>query len=125
MAGEKTMKKLPAWLAASLLLLFASEARAGSVTGRVLDSSGRAVAGARVEWRAYRSDDEILLDQATGKDPAPLGEVATDAEGHFRVAMDKPGVSISLRVLSAGLPSIRFVGPFESSEDNNLFEITL
>lgn len=110
-------------LAVSLLLLCASEARAGSITGRVLDSSGKPAAGAKVQWTAYRSDDEILLDLTAGTDPAILGETATDAEGRFRAALDKPGVSVALRVLPAGLPSVRFSGPFDSSEENSLFDI--
>jgi protocatechuate 3,4-dioxygenase beta subunit len=110
-------------LVASLFLLRASEALAGSITGRVLDSSGKPAANAKVQWTAYRSDDEILLDQTAGTDPAVLGETAVDAEGRFRVALDKPGVSVALRVLPAGLPSVRFTGPFDSSEENALFDI--
>jgi protocatechuate 3,4-dioxygenase beta subunit len=76
-----------------------------------------------VQWTAYRSDDEALLDQTAGTDPAILGEMAVDAEGRFRVALDKPGVSVALRFLAAGLPSVRFTGPFDSSEENSLFDI--
>src|ERR1700693_4177917 len=108
---------------AALFLLWASEALAGSITGRVLDSSGKPAASAKVQWTAYRSDDETLLDQTAGTDPVVLGETAVDAEGRFRVALDKPGVSVALRVLSAGPPSVRFTGPFDSSEENSLFDI--
>jgi protocatechuate 3,4-dioxygenase beta subunit len=110
-------------LVAALFLLWASKALAGSITGRVLDSSGKPAAGAKVQWTAYRSDDEILLDLTAGTDPAILGETVADAEGRFRVALDKPGVSVALRVLPAGLPSVRFTGPFDSSEENSLFDI--
>src|SRR5215468_8458905 len=112
-------------LAGAFLLALAATARAGAITGRVLDSSGKPVAGARIQWLAYRNDDEILLDQTTGSDPSPIGEGATDEQGRFRVVLEKPGVSVALRVLPAGLPSARFTGPFESSEENDLFDIQL
>ena len=110
-------------LSAALLMLLPVQARAGSVTGRVLDFSGKPLAGARVQWTAYRTDDEVLLDQTTGNEQAVLGSAATDADGRFRVVLDKPGVSVSLRVLPVGLPSARFAGPFDSSEDNDLFDV--
>ena len=66
-------------LSAALLMLLPVQARAGSVTGRVLDFSGKPLAGARVQWTAYRTDDEVLLDQTTGNEPAVLGSAATDA----------------------------------------------
>lgn len=112
-------------LGALALLLCAPEARAGSITGRILDASGKPAANAKIQWTAFRSDDEVLLDQTAGTDPAILGETAVDAEGRFRVALDKPGVSVALRVLSSGLPSVRFTGPFDSSEENSVFEIQL
>ena len=123
------MKTLTAfkWSAglAAFLALFAARAEAGSVTGRVLDPSGKPVAGAKVQWTAYRADDESLLDLTIGNEPVVLGEMATDAEGRFRVVLDKPGVSVALRVVSSGLPSIRFVGPYDSSFESSLFDIQL
>ncbi len=123
------MKNLAAFrwrtLATALLFLLAAQARAGSVTGRVLDASGKPIAGAKVQWTAYRSDDEVLLDETVGKDPAVLGETSADAQGQFRVVLDKPGVSIALRVFAQGRPSARFSGPFDSSEENPLFDILL
>jgi len=123
------MKNLAAFrwrmLATALLFLLAAQARGGSVTGRVLDASGKPVAGAKVQWTAYRSDDEVLLDETAGKDPAVLGETSADAQGQFRVVLDKPGVSIALRVFAQGRPSARFSGPFDSSEENPLFDILL
>ncbi len=104
-------------------LLLAPAARAGSVGGRLLDPSGHPIAGARVAWFPYRDEDQSLLDQATGKEPAPLGETKTDASGNFRVALDKPGLSVALRIEPAGFPQARFSGPFESSEDVSLFEV--
>lgn len=110
-------------LVAALLVLVAPAARAGSITGRMLDASGKPVAGAKVRWTVYRSEDEVLLDQTNAADPAVLGETATDAEGRFRVGLDKPGTSVSLRLAPAGLPTARFEGPFDSSEDIELGEI--
>ena len=102
------MKKSPPlrWSAflPALLFLLAAPAWAGSVTGRVLDANGKPVPGAKVQWTAYRSDDEALLDLTDGKDPAVLGETSADAEGRFRVPLDKPGVSVALARLSGGTP---------------------
>ncbi len=123
------MKNLAAFrwraLATALLFLLAAQARAGSVTGRVLDASGKPIAGAKVQWTAYRSDDEALLDETSGKDPAVLGETSADAQGQFRVVLDRPGVSIALRVFAQGHSSARFSGPFDSSEENTLFDVLL
>src|SRR6266542_4936628 len=123
------MKNLAAFrwgaLAPALLFLLAAQARAGSITGRVLDASGKPTAGAKVQWTAYRSDDEALLDETAGKDPAVLGETSADAQGQFRVVLDKPGVAVALRVFAHAHPSARFSGPFDSSEENPLFDILL
>src|SRR6266508_5971942 len=128
-AREETMKNLAAFrrraLAPALLFLLAAQARAGSVTGRVLDASGKPITGAKVQWTAYRSDDEALLDETAGKDLAVLGETSADAQGQFRVVLDTPGVSVALRVFARGHPSARFSGPFDSSEENTLFDVLL
>src|SRR5512141_1088419 len=104
------MKNLAAFrsraLAPALLFLFATQARGGSVTGRVLDASGKPIAGAKVQWTAYRSDDEVLLDETAGKNPAVLGETSADAQGQFRVVLEKPGIPVALRVLAQGHPSV-------------------
>jgi hypothetical protein len=81
----------------------------------VLDNSGKPVAGA-IQWLAYRSDDGILLDQTTGAIVAAGN--GTDEQGKFRVVLDKPGVSVALRV--AGLPSAGFTGPSSHSKENGL-----
>jgi protocatechuate 3,4-dioxygenase beta subunit len=123
------MKTLAAfrWIAgmAALLALFAARAEAGSVSGRVLDPTGKPVAGAKVQWGPYRADDEVQLDLTLGTEPAVLGETATDAEGRFRVVLDKPGVAVTLRVVVSGLPSFRFVGPYDSSEESSLFDVQM
>ncbi len=106
-----------------LSLSFPPPAGAGSVSGRLLDGAGRPIAGAKVQWTAYRSEEETLVDQTTDADPAVFGETSTDAEGRFRVVLDKPGTAVALRVLPAGLPSARFSGPFDSSDDSPLFDI--
>src|SRR5512141_2967263 len=94
------MKNLAAFrsraLAPALLFLLAAQARAGSVTGRVLDPSGKPVAGAKVQWTAYRSDDEGLIDLTLGNEPAVLGETATDASSDESTLFD-----VQLRAVSA------------------------
>lgn len=112
-------------LIALSIWIAASSARAGSVAGRVLDSSGRPLAGAKVQWLAYRDEDELLVDETRGTDPAPVGESATDAAGRIRLVFEKPGLSFAVRVLPAGLPSARFVGPFDSGEDADLGDVQI
>src|SRR5262249_32450446 len=51
------------------------------------------------------------------------GRASTDAEGRFRVALEKPGLLVALRITPEGLPSARFTGPFDSSEENDLSDI--
>jgi protocatechuate 3,4-dioxygenase beta subunit len=121
------MKKASFVQLAPLLLgiLLPASARAGSISGRVLDPGGNAVAGARVQWLAYRDEDQTRLDETRGTDAAPLGEMKTDAEGRFRVMLAEPGLSVALRVLPEGLPSARFSGPFDSGEDTDLFDVQI
>jgi hypothetical protein len=111
-------------LAAAILFLLAAPARAGSITGRLIDDAGRPVAGAKVTWEPFRSDEERLVAASRGADPAPAGETATDAEGKFRVVLDKPGMLSSIRILSAG-PSVLLEGPYEAAETTDLEEIQL
>jgi len=110
-------------LAACVGLMAAWPALAGSVSGRLLDPSGKPVAGAAVKWIAYRTDDQILLDQTSGTEPATLGETKTGEDGRFRVALDKPGLAVALRIFPAGLPSIRLGGPYDSTEDSSLDDL--
>src|SRR5215472_6956209 len=121
------MKRSPFFRLVALAagLSWASVARAGSVSGRVLDAAGQPVVGAKVASFAYRDEDQLLLDRTAAKDPAPLAQVATDAAGHFRIPLEKPGQSVAIRVLPAGLPSARFAGPFDSSEDSELPDVQL
>jgi large repetitive protein len=105
--------------------LVASAVRAGSVSGKVTDASGAPAIGARVEWSAFRDEDQTLLDETRGADRAILGAIQTDASGHFRVALEKPGVSISIRILAANLPAARLPGPYDSSEDVSVADIAL
>lgn len=112
-------RRLPSIFVAAFVLALAAApaARAGSVSGRLLDGSGKPVAGAPVRWTAYRDDDRALLDATNGADPAVLGETATAADGRFRVPIAAPGLSIALRVSPPGAPSIRLGGPFDASDD--------
>jgi len=107
------------------LLLFAPGAGAATVSGRVLDPGGNAVRGAKVVWEAYRTDEETLVDETKGFAPAPLGETATDAEGRFRVTLDKPGVEVAIRVLPGALPGALLPGPYDSSEDVDVDDVEL
>lgn len=113
-------------LAAALaLLLLPVAARAAAVSGRVLDSAGSPVVGAKVVWEAYRSDEETLVDETLGTAPAPIGETVTDAEGRFKVVLDKPGVEVAIRVLSGALPGALLGGPYDASEDVAVGDVEL
>ena len=68
-------------------------------------------------WEAYRSDEDTLVDETLGTTPAPIGETATDAEGRFRIALDKPGVEVAVRILPGTLPGALLGGPYDSTED--------
>lgn len=116
------MKRL-AGLLALCVVFHAAPAQAGSVSGRLLDSGGKPVAGARVQWVSYRTDDELTLDMSAGVEPRGLGEVATAADGSFRVALEKSNVAVGLRVFPPGAPSLRFRGPFDSTEDVSLEDL--
>jgi len=117
--------RLRAILAALVVLFAAWPALAGSVSGRVLDAAGKPVAGAAGKWFAYRTDDQVLLDQTSGTEPAPLGETKTGEDGRFRVALsaDKSGASFALRITPGGAPSLRLAGPYEASEDSSLDDL--
>ncbi|HZI65255.1 MAG TPA: carboxypeptidase regulatory-like domain-containing protein, partial [Thermoanaerobaculia bacterium] len=113
-------------LAAALaLLLLPVAARAAAVTGRVLDSTGAPVASAKVVWEAYRTDEETLVDETAGTAPAVIGETLTDAEGRFRVVLDKAGVEVALRILPGILPGALLGGPYDSTEDAALGDVEL
>jgi protocatechuate 3,4-dioxygenase beta subunit len=107
------------------LLLLAPAAGAATVSGRVLDSGGNPVRGAKVVWEAYRTDEETLVDETKGSTPVPLGETATDPEGRFRVTLDKPGVEVAIRVLPGALPGALLPGPYDSSEDVEVDDVEL
>ncbi len=107
------------------LLLIASSAGAATVSGRVLDSGGTPVRGAKVVWEKYRTDEEVLVDETKGAAPAPLGETATDANGRFQVKLDKPGVDVAIRVLPGTLAGALLNGPYDSSEDVEVDDIEL
>lgn len=113
-------------LAAALaLLLLPAAARAATVTGRVLDPAGTPVAGAKVVWEAYRTDEETLVDETAGAAPAAIGETVTDAEGRFKVVLDKAGVEVALRILPGTLAGALLGGPYDSTEDAALGDIEL
>jgi protocatechuate 3,4-dioxygenase beta subunit len=112
-------------LAALALLLAALAARGGTITGRLLDSSGKPVAGSRVLWSAHREDDELLLEQTQGATPAVLGETKTDEAGRFRIALEKPGVLLALSVVTPGFPEARLSGPYDSGDTTDLADLHL
>ncbi|HEY3172555.1 MAG TPA: carboxypeptidase regulatory-like domain-containing protein, partial [Thermoanaerobaculia bacterium] len=107
------------------VLLFAPAAGAATVSGRVLDSGGNPIRGARVVWEAYRTDEEVLVDETRGVSPAPLGETKTDDAGRFQVKLDKPGVEVAIRVLPGALAGALLSGPYDSSEDVEIDDLEL
>ena len=110
------------FLVAAGWLAIGGRARAAdaSVSGRVLDSGGTAVAGARVFSIPFRTPDQTLLDLSAGREPAALAETKTGADGAFRLAMPKDGSSVSLRILADGLPGIEIEGPFDAAGGEDL-----
>lgn len=119
------IRRLPLGLTAVLLVALAAPARSATVSGRVLDSGGAPVAGAKVTWEAYRTDEETLVDETQGAVPAALGETATDAAGRFQVKLEKPGIEVSIRVMPGALPGALLEGPYDSSEDVPLDDVEL
>jgi protocatechuate 3,4-dioxygenase beta subunit len=111
--------------AAALVFSLAPGVHAATVTGRVIDSTGTPVAGAKVAWEAYRSDEQKLVDETKGTSPSALGQTATDAAGRFRVTLEKPGTEVSIRVVPGALPGALLGGPFDSSEDVALDDVEL
>jgi protocatechuate 3,4-dioxygenase beta subunit len=112
-------------LLALALLLAALVARGGTIAGRLLDVNGKPVAGSRVLWTAYREDDEVLFEQTQGTTPAVLGETKTDEAGRFRIAFEKPGVLLALRVVTPGFPEARLAGPSDSGDTTDLADLRL
>jgi len=119
---RRALARLAAFLA---IFAFAPAVGAAIVSGRVLDPDGNAVRRARVVWEAYRTDEEILVDESRGSTPAPLGETWTDAEGRFRVTLDKPLQRVAIRVLPGVFAGAFFPGPYDSSEDVHLEDVEL
>jgi protocatechuate 3,4-dioxygenase beta subunit len=107
------------------LLLIAPSAAGATVSGRLLDSDGDPVRGAKVAWEAYRTDGGTLVDETKGAAPVPLGETKTDDAGRFQVKLDKAGVEVAIRVLPGALPGALLSGPYDSSEDVDVDEIEL
>jgi protocatechuate 3,4-dioxygenase beta subunit len=119
------IRRLPFGLAAALFLSLVAPSRAATVSGRVLDSAGAPVAGAKVTWEGYRTNEETLVDETSGPTPSSLGETSTDAAGRFRVPLDKPGLEVTIRVLPGALPGALLEGPFDSMEDIALDDVEL
>jgi len=108
------------WIGSALGMLLAGwPALAGSIAGRLLDPAGQPIAGAKVQWLPHRDDDQAALDRTSNRDPSPLGETSTDAQGRFRAVLDRPG-AISLRIFAPGHPSIRLAGPYDPADDTAL-----
>ncbi|HEV8232674.1 MAG TPA: carboxypeptidase regulatory-like domain-containing protein [Thermoanaerobaculia bacterium] len=119
-------RRLPLGLIAALsLALVASAAPGATVSGRVLDSAGAPVAGAKVIWESFRTDEQVAIDETKGAPPSPLGEATTDAGGRFRITLDKPAVEVSIRISPGTLPGALLGGPFDSSEDVTLDDVEL
>jgi protocatechuate 3,4-dioxygenase beta subunit len=119
------IRRAPFGIAGALFLSLAPGLSAAIVAGRVIDSAGTPVAGAKVAWEAYRGDEQRLVDETKGTTPAALGETATDSAGRFRLTLEKPGTEVSIRIVPGALPGAVLDGPFDSSEDVALDEVEL
>lgn len=93
---------------------------ATALSGRVLDSEGRPVSGARVVCFAHRMPAEVLLGRLNGADPAPLAESATNVEGRFTVSALTLPAEVALRILPSGLPSVEAEGPLDPQDAEDL-----
>ncbi len=118
---RRTLRRAAAAL--PLLLLGAADLPAGTVTGRIVGNDGKPIAGAPVVWSLSESDEASLLLATSGSTPEPLGETRSDEQGRFGIAIEKPGLSIAVRIAPAGLPEARLPGPWESGETTTLEEI--
>lgn len=98
---------------------------AGSVSGRILDSAGKPVAGARVAAHAFRTLDEALLDSTAGEKPPKAAEGSSGPDGRFRVVLERETPPVSLRVEAAGHPGVWIAGPFDAAEDTRLPDVLL
>jgi len=99
--------------------------RAGTITGRLLDPQGNPVSGARIQWTAYRVEEESLADQTAGIEPKVLGEAKSGVDGKFRAETSPSAGQFSLRVQSAGLPEALLSGPFDPSDSMDLPDLQL
>lgn len=117
------LRSFAVFLLAGTALAAAAPLLAGSVAGRVMDGAGKPVPGAKVRWMEYRTDDQAVLDASEGREPAVLGETATGTDGRFRIVLDKPDVSVGVRISAPGSPSIRLGGPFDSSDDVSVDDV--
>jgi protocatechuate 3,4-dioxygenase beta subunit len=97
---------------------------AGSVSGRIVDSDGRPVAGARIWWTAFESPDDETVRETERAEAGRLGEITTGADGRFRVPIEKDP-PLALRVEASGHPAIWFFQPYDSSEDALLPDVAL
>ena len=118
-------RRLRCTLLAPAILLAAISARGGTIAGRIVDANGKPVAASRVTWVAYRADDELLLQETEGTTPAVLGEARTDEAGRFQATLEKPGLLLSVRVITPELPEARLAGPYDSGDATDLSEIRL
>lgn len=116
---------LPIAMMSAALLLIPPQARAGSVSGRILDASGKPVAGSKVSWYPFRNAEERLLDESRDSGAEPLGEATTDAEGRFRAAFEKPAAGVFLGITAPGLATAVVAGPFVPAEDTSLEDLEL
>jgi protocatechuate 3,4-dioxygenase beta subunit len=105
-----------AWQAILPLLFSALPLAAGSVSGKLLDAQGRPLQAARVLWVRYQTDEDVLLAETDGQEAEVVGETRSDAAGSFRIVLEKPGLSVALRIQPLGLPEARLWGPYMSEE---------
>jgi hypothetical protein len=73
--------------------------------------------------RATRPTRKCSWPKPRVRRPRFLGETRSDATGSFRIALEKPSVSVALRIQPAGLPEARLSGPYVSEETATLEEL--
>ncbi len=113
-------------LAVALLLLSTTAlARAGTISGRVLDSGGNAVAASRVAWTAYRSEEQVRVDQTAGVQPPVIGETRTGEDGRFVADLPASGPAVSLVIAPSALPGALVSGPLDPTTAVQLPDVEL
>ena len=107
------------------ILAMASLSSAADLTGRVL-SDRRGVVGATISALPYETRHQTALRETRGE-PAPLPLVTTSssADGRFKLSLPATAPAFVVRVTFGGLAARTVDGVFETSDSEDLGEITL